>query len=128
MQEKIKSGAVNLNATRAWLKESMHCLMRDHPTLIGDVAKGDSESIIMAYGSAFLDLIEDKSLDIPETLQFDTNRIKKMRAEYERLVSYSVVLVTVKQYINNSAVSPNRGQTKLERLLHIIRSCSCGKR
>jgi hypothetical protein len=96
MREKIKSGAVTLNGTRAWLKESMRRLVGDQATLIGDVAQGNAASLIIAHGSALVDLIENKSLAIPETLKFDANRINTMRTKYEWLVFYSVVLVTVK--------------------------------
>ena len=101
MRERLESGEITLNGARTWLKESLLSLVKHYPLLVEQVAQGNATALVKAHGSALVDLIENKNISIPETLLLDTQRIKIMRAQYERLVFYAVVLVTAK---NNFAL------------------------
>lgn len=102
MRERLQSGDITLKSTRAWLKESMLLLIKDFPGLIQQVAQGARSPEV--YASAVVNLIGNKELSMPETFLLDTHRIRNMRAQYQRLVFYAVVLVTVKNSVGNSAV------------------------
>jgi len=103
MKEKLESGALTTNRTHAWLKQSIACLLEYHSTLVQNLVQGNAAAIATAYGSALVDLIENKTIPVPETLMFDIHRIDIMRHQYQKLVVYSIVLVTVKHYIGNAA-------------------------
>ncbi len=96
MKEKLESGVLTTDRTRAWLKQSICCLLEDHSILVEYVVEGNAAAIVTAHGSALVDLIENKTLPVPETLMFDVKRIEIMRSQYQKMVFYSVVLVTVK--------------------------------
>jgi len=91
-----ESGVVTTKNTRAWLKHSISSLFKDHTILVGYIAEGNAAAIARAHGSAIVDLIENKTLCVPETLQWDVQKIEIMRNQYARFVVYCVVLVTVR--------------------------------
>jgi hypothetical protein len=113
MQEKIQSGEVTLNVTRGWLEGSMvRLIQQGESSVVEDVANGNGLGLVVAYGSAIVDLIENKELAIPETLSFEVRRLNDMRDQYERLVVYSIVLLTVKQTVPNRAFMAERDMVK----------------
>ncbi len=54
--------------------------------MIKNVANGNFWALFKVYGSAIVDLIENKKLAIPETLSFEIHRLSTMREDYDRLV------------------------------------------
>lgn len=95
IQEKLKNGIITLQRTRAWLKESLSKLADDSAFMIEN---GDVAAYVKAYGTCLVDLIDRKTFFVPETLELDILRLRIMRKQYEVLVAYSIVLVTVKQF------------------------------
>ena len=92
MRKKLENGEISLNNTRAWIKES---LGRFPVHVIHQITQRNSLAMIKVHGSALVNLVENKNLKIPETLQFDTYRFELMRSQYEWLVFSSVIVVTV---------------------------------